>query len=191
MLANYDAVILYISRPKFLKRESLGLFFYLKLSYVKTILLAILLSTVFASVKSQEVYLIYSKFDNTSNSWQDTKGIIYIGNDSMYVSTSTEFLKIRFLEGIEGAISNRDPESKNLMYRQNITLYDYTNIVKCSFETITDKEDFSGIFSFYTFDTDYTSRVFELFLTCFQPSQNFCIYILMKNRVLKLYNRAT
>ena len=131
---------------------------------MKTILLAILLSTVFASVKSQEVYLIYSKFDNTSNSWQDTNGIIYMGNDSMYISTATEFLKIRFLEGIEGAISNRDPESKNLMYRQNVTLEDYSTVIKCSFETITDKEDFSGIFSFYTFDK-ITNKVITRYFT--------------------------
>ena len=82
----------------------------------------------------------------------------------MYVSTSTEFLKIRFLEGIEGAISNRDPESKNLMYRQNITLDDYSNVIKCSFETITDKEDFSGIFSFYTFDK-ITNKVITRYFT--------------------------
>lgn len=163
-MANNDAVILYISRPKFLKRESLGLFFYFKLRYVKTILLAILLSTVFASTKSQETYLIYSRFDNVSDSWKDVKGIIYIGNDSMYISTKSEFLTIKFLGDIEGAISNRDSSSKNLLYRQSIVLYTSTDTIKCSFETITDKEDFSGIFSFYTFDRP-TNRVMSRYFT--------------------------
>ena len=82
----------------------------------------------------------------------------------MYISTKSEFLTIKFLGDIEGAISNRDSSSKNLLYRQSIVLYTSTDTIKCSFETITDKEDFSGIFSFYTFDRP-TNRVMSRYFT--------------------------
>jgi hypothetical protein len=82
----------------------------------------------------------------------------------MYISTNTEFLKIRFLGGIEGAITNRDPNSENLMYRQSVTLNNYSKEINCSFETITNKEDFSGIFSFYTFDKT-TNKVITRYFT--------------------------
>ena len=99
-----------------------------------------------------------------SDSWKDSKGIMYLGKDSMYISTKEEFLKIRFLGNIEGHVSNTDPKSEKLVYRQEVTLTDYKITTDCYFETIIDKKTFEGLFSFYTFDKT-TNKVIKRYFT--------------------------
>lgn len=131
---------------------------------MRTILVILVFCTLYLQSKSQSVYIIYSRFDMISDSWKDSKGIMYLGKDSMYISTKEEFIKIRFLGNIEGHVSNTDPKSENLVYRQEVTLTDYKIITDCYFETIIDKKTFEGLFSFYTFDKT-TNKVIKRYFT--------------------------
>lgn len=80
-------------------------------------------------------------------------GLIYMGNDSMFISTKSEFLKIILSGDIESSATNLSKSVLTLAYRQKVIVFSTRDTINCTFETIVNKTSFTGMFSFYTYDS--------------------------------------
>ena len=127
-------------------------------------LLIVFFILISSTAVSQSVYVISSSYDTITKKWNYDTGLIYMGNDSMYVSTKTHFLKVRFLGDIESAATNRDKTVLTLAYRQKVSMVIEKDTIYCTFETITHKTDFTGMFSLYTFD-DVENKIIKRYFT--------------------------